>query len=217
VFTVTDTGVGIPEDQQAKVFEEFYQVAGPHQRNRPGTGLGLPYARRLAELLGGTLTLRSRPGHGTSVSLRLPTPVEPAGAPPARLACVVAADDDPGFREAIRPVLEQLAKRVVVVDRGRLVVDTVRRESPDAVLVDLNMPGTDGYGVVATLAADPDLQAIPVIVVTSADLSTVAADRLSHARAVLRKTGLTARRLAELLAADNAAGTNTERDPDGRA
>jgi signal transduction histidine kinase len=204
LFTVTDTGVGIAEDQQAKVFEEFYQVAGPHQRDRAGTGLGLPYARRLAELLGGSLTLHSQPELGTSVSLRLP-----AAAPlPARLPALLSADDDPVFREAFRPVLEQLAERVIEVGQGTLVVESVRRERPDAVLVDLHMPDVDGYTVLAALAADPELRAIPVVVVTSADPSTVAADRLAHARAIASKTGLTARRLAELLA-----GTRTRDEP----
>ncbi|MFJ4811830.1 ATP-binding protein [Streptomyces longwoodensis] len=72
VFRVRDTGVGIPAAELERVFEEFYQVQGPHQRGRAGTGLGLPYARRLAELLGGTLTLDSEAGHGTTVTLRLP-------------------------------------------------------------------------------------------------------------------------------------------------
>ncbi|HEY3868216.1 MAG TPA: sensor histidine kinase [Actinocrinis sp.] len=60
LFTVRDTGVGVPEDQQALIFEEFYQVPGPHQRDRPGTGLGLPYARRLAGLLGGSWPARRK-------------------------------------------------------------------------------------------------------------------------------------------------------------
>ncbi|MFE9681221.1 sensor histidine kinase [Streptomyces sp. NPDC006285] len=72
VFTVTDTGVGIPPEELNRVFEVFYQVRGPHQRGRPGTGLGLPYARMLAELLNGTLTLTSTVGVGTRVEVRLP-------------------------------------------------------------------------------------------------------------------------------------------------
>lgn len=80
VFTVRDTGIGIPADQHVRVFEEFYQVPGPHQRGRPGTGLGLPYARRLTDLLGGVLTLSSVPGRGTTVEVRMP---ELTGSPPA--------------------------------------------------------------------------------------------------------------------------------------
>ncbi|WP_435239201.1 ATP-binding protein [Streptomyces sp. YPW6] len=81
-FTVTDTGVGIPEAELSRVFEEFYQVRGPHQRLHRGTGLGLPYARTLTELLGGTLRLSSTPGAGTRVEVELPfTPAPPTPAP----------------------------------------------------------------------------------------------------------------------------------------
>ncbi|MEU5665968.1 hybrid sensor histidine kinase/response regulator [Streptomyces longwoodensis] len=95
VFRVRDTGVGIPAAELERVFEEFYQVQGPHQRGRAGTGLGLPYARRLAELLGGTLMLDSEAGHGTTVTFRLP----------ARLPWPVPQDattapDDPAHRPA---------------------------------------------------------------------------------------------------------------------
>ncbi|MEV8316518.1 sensor histidine kinase [Streptomyces sp. NPDC059900] len=70
--TITDTGVGIPAAELGRVFEEFYQVRGPHQSGHAGTGLGLPYARTLTELLGGTLKLSSTPGVGTRVEVRVP-------------------------------------------------------------------------------------------------------------------------------------------------
>ncbi|MET7871843.1 sensor histidine kinase [Streptomyces cyaneofuscatus] len=83
-FTVTDTGVGIPESELTRVFEEFYQVRGPLQRAHRGTGLGLPYARALTELLGGTMRLSSTPGVGTRVEVRLPHRPGPGpSAPPA--------------------------------------------------------------------------------------------------------------------------------------
>ncbi|MFI6137139.1 ATP-binding protein [Streptomyces griseus] len=86
-FTVTDTGIGIPEDELPRIFEDFYQVRGPLQRAHRGTGLGLPYARTLTELLGGTLRLSSTPGAGTRVEVELPfTPAALTSAPPPESA-----------------------------------------------------------------------------------------------------------------------------------
>ncbi|WP_371483723.1 ATP-binding protein [Kitasatospora sp. NBC_00315] len=218
VLTVRDTGVGITQDQQDRVFEEFYQVRGPHQRGHSGTGLGLPYARRLTELLGGTLTLTSTPGQGTSVAVRLPpappAPVEEAAERLARVAVLVTVDDDDAFRSSLRPVLAELAERVVEVAEGGLAVGAVRRENPDAVLLDLHMPDVDGYQVLAELAADPRLRDIPVIVVTSATTDALEHERLGHARAVLEKSTLSAPRLAAVFHRE--AGARPAADPPAR-
>ena len=198
VFTVADTGVGIPEHEQQRVFEEFYQVRGPHQRGRAGTGLGLPYARRLTELLGGTLTLRSEPGHGTTVTVDLPAGQPPEPAPPRRTwAVVVSADDDAAFHELIRPVLLRFAGRVVEIHDGDLVVDAMRRERADALFLDLDLPGLDGYHVLAQLADSSDLAAVPVIVISGYPADQLDVARLAHARAVLAKDGLTDRLIIE--------------------
>ncbi|OLB64746.1 MAG: hypothetical protein AUI10_09800 [Actinobacteria bacterium 13_2_20CM_2_72_6] len=78
-FTVSDTGIGIPAAEHERIFEEFYQVPGAGQAGMPGTGLGLPYARRLVTLLGGELTLTSAVGEGSAFTVTLPlTPPEPA-------------------------------------------------------------------------------------------------------------------------------------------
>src|SRR5205814_8514008 len=71
-FTVSDTGIGIPPDEHERIFEEFYQVRGAAQAEVTGTGLGLPYARRLVALLGGELTLTSEVGVGSRFTLTLP-------------------------------------------------------------------------------------------------------------------------------------------------
>lgn len=201
VLTVADTGVGIPQEQQERVFEEFYQVRGAHQRGRSGTGLGLPYARRLTELLGGTLTLTSGPGEGTRVVVRLPVPGPPVEDPPARVAVLVSVDDDEAYRASVRPLLGELAERIVEVSEGGRAVETVRRERPDAVLLDLHMPDLDGYQVLAQLAADAELCAVPVVVITSASTAGLEHDRLVHARAVLEKATLRSHQLAAAFAA----------------
>ncbi|MCX4744620.1 ATP-binding protein [Kitasatospora sp. NBC_01287] len=221
VFTVADTGVGIPVPEQERIFEEFYQVRGPHQRGRAGTGLGLPYARRLAELLGGTLTVGDRPDHGSVFTLRLPVRARAAGpAVPAdpypggtggRLATLLTVDDDAAFRAGIRPILAQLAERVVEVARSSEALATIRRERPDAVLLDLNMPDPDGYTLLAQLAEDPLLREIPTFLLTSAAAALLDTARLGHARAVLDKRGLTAGALAEAFAREGIAPRGSDR------
>nr|WP_239081579.1 hybrid sensor histidine kinase/response regulator [Streptomyces sp. SID9727] len=230
VFTVSDTGIGIAEEEQQQIFEEFYQVRGLHQRGRSGTGLGLPYARRLTELLGGSLELSSEPGSGTVVTVTLPADGRSAAASAASaasassassasdepsaasasdepaapvVAVLVTVDDDDAFRASIRPLLDQLAGRVVEVAEGGQASATVRRERPDAVLLDLHLPDLDGYAVLAELAADPALAAVPVVVLTSTPAGDLDRDRLVHARTVLDKAALN---LPELAAALSGAG-----------
>ncbi|MFB6887979.1 hybrid sensor histidine kinase/response regulator [Kitasatospora sp. NPDC056327] len=205
VLTVTDTGVGIPADQQEHVFEEFYQVKGPHQRGRSGTGLGLPYARRLTELLGGTLRLESEPGRGTVITVCLPLHPAPAGpVAPARLPVLVTVDDDPAFRAVLKPLLHRIADEVVEVADGRDALAAVRQARPDGIVLDLHMDEVDGYEVLARLRADPALRHIPVVVVTSESLDSTDRTRLGHARAVLHKPTLTSGRLAAALSAERA-------------
>ncbi|MEY6565003.1 hybrid sensor histidine kinase/response regulator [Streptomyces sp. PGLac3x] len=202
VFTVTDTGVGIPEDELEQVFEEFYQVRGVHQRHVSGTGLGLPYARKLTELLGGRLTLTSRLGHGTRVVVELPAaPARSAGPLPQEplLRSVVIIDDDPVFLRTLRPTLDRLAETTTEVTHSVEALRTIRTTMPDAVLVDLAMPSPDGYQVLQQIAAVPGLAQVPVVVLTSMGESDIDRSRLGRARAVLGKTHLTAERLAEAL------------------
>ncbi|MFC9283012.1 hybrid sensor histidine kinase/response regulator [Streptomyces collinus] len=218
VFRVRDTGIGIPADELDRVFEEFYQVQGPHQRGRAGTGLGLPYARRLAELLGGTLTLHSETGHGTTVTLDIParlTPApentpEPEDSGPAprpapergtggTAAHVVVIDDDETFLATLPPLLDGHAASVTTLCDSTRAVATVAHEQPDLVLLDLTMPATDGYTVHRMLAADPRTAHIPVVVLTALEAGQVDHARLPGVRAVLDKTRLTAPGLAAVL------------------
>lgn len=105
-LTVSDTGIGIPEEDQPHVFEEFYQVRSPLHSGVKGSGLGLPFARRVAMILGGELRLSSEPGVGTTFALELPvdgppgsTPGRPEGADPAAVAPPVAEPPRPGIRK----------------------------------------------------------------------------------------------------------------------
>jgi signal transduction histidine kinase len=173
---VSDTGTGIPADQLERVFEEFYQVPGVR---RGGTGLGLPYARRLARLLGGELALTSEAGGGTTAVLRLPH-----GIP--SVATIVVADDDAGFRQVLRSMLFGIAGRVIEAGDGAQALALVAAGGVDLVLTDLRMPGMDGNKLLELLPA-----AVPAIVITGLDVATP-----PRAAALLRKPELTRERLA---------------------
>jgi CheY-like chemotaxis protein len=130
-----------------------------------------------------------------------PAAPEPAGpgAAPRRLPVVVSADDDPAFAAAFGAVLNGIAERVVQVADGAQVLDAARREQAAAIFLDLEMPAVDGYEVVRLLKADPELCAVPVVVVTAYQRSQVDRARLAHVRAVLAKDALTVEDLVQAL------------------
>jgi signal transduction histidine kinase len=163
---VTDTGIGIPEDQIERVFEEFHQVRNPLQTRAPGTGLGLSYARRLAEILGGDLTLTSVLGQGTTVTLQLPVrDSDNRGLPD--LGTVLVVDDDESFRDRMGTLLREFTAEVRYATDGRAALDAVAEQRPGLICLDLYMPGMNGREVLGVLRGKPELRDIPVIVVTS--------------------------------------------------
>lgn len=167
LFTVTDTGIGIPEDQLDLVFEEFHQVRNATQARVSGTGLGLPYARRLAEILGGDLVLDSELGRGTTATLRLPVrDTDDHGLPHLETALVV--DDDEEFRNRIGGLLREFTDTVRFATDGRAALDAIVEQKPGFVFLDLHMPGMNGREVLDVVRKKLDLRDIPVVVVTSA-------------------------------------------------
>lgn len=185
-FAVSDTGAGIPAADRERVFEEFYRVPGGAAG---GTGLGLPYALRLARALCGDLLLDSVPGEGTTVTLRLPPYRSLAE---LDLGHVLIADDDAPTRRVLRGLVEDGGGRVTEAAGGREALAAVAAERPDLVLLDLRMPGTDGYDVLAGLPSG-----IPVVLVTSADVSPADDPRLARAGALLGKDRIHPETLAE--------------------
>jgi signal transduction histidine kinase len=173
---VSDTGTGIPAGQLERVFEEFYRVPGV---KRGGTGLGLPYARLLASLLDGELSLTSEVGRGTTAVLSLPH-----GAP--AVGTIVLADDDPGFRQVVKSMLSGLADRVIEAEDGAGALAAVTANSVDLILADLGMPRIDGMTLLDQLPP-----ALPAIIITGRDVPAP-----PRAAALLHKDGLTRERLA---------------------
>jgi signal transduction histidine kinase/ActR/RegA family two-component response regulator len=199
-LAVSDTGVGIAPADQPRVFEEFFQVRGPLQADQNGTGLGLPYARRVTETLGGQMRLESEVGRGSTFTVELPAHWEPllgtsrspgrGDAGEVRIATVLIVDDDDGFRVVLRGMLQGSAGHVIEARGGVEGLHLMRTARPDLAFVDLRMPDMDGAAVLAEMSADPVLQAIPVVIVTSAELTPGVRSTLRPATALLAKSNV---------------------------
>ncbi|UPG85373.1 transporter substrate-binding domain-containing protein [Luteibacter aegosomatis] len=161
-FTVADTGIGIAEDDARRLFTPFSQVDSS-SGHVGGSGLGLAISRRLVDLMGGTIDLRSEPGRGTRVDVDLTLPRSAAGertiatkqkqghAFPERVLQVVVAEDHPINRELVAAQLERLGHRHHVVACGEEALELAASLPADVLLTDLRMPGLDGYGLTRAL------------------------------------------------------------------
>ncbi len=231
-FAVTDTGIGMTEEQLGKVFEDFAQADSSTARRFGGTGLGLSISRRFCRMMGGDINVRSTAGVGSTFTIDLPVHVSETAAEDREQQTVEVAidaaqggdlvlvvDDDPGMLELLGRLLSREGYRVVTATTGEEGLNIVKRLRPQAVVLDVLMPRQDGWSVLSTLKADPDTRPIPVIVLTmlddsemafalgAADFMTKPVDRQQLA-ASLRRCGLVPREGTVLLVDD---------DPESRA
>jgi signal transduction histidine kinase/CheY-like chemotaxis protein len=184
VVTVADTGPGVPAEDRQRIFDSFQQGTR-HTEQVEGTGLGLTLSKRILELHGGRIWVESEPGKGSTFGFALPagsgepalTSVPQAGleaglstepAPGPRPTVVVVEDDRRSF-DLLRVYLEAAGVRVVGARDGEEGLDTVRRLSPAGVILDILLPGIDGWEVLAQLKADSRTAQVPVIVVSMLD------------------------------------------------
>ena len=172
---VVDTGVGIAEDKIASAFERFTQVETHAARGRGGTGLGLSISRRLAELMGGSLSLESRLGVGTTVRLTLPLEAidEPAAPAPAaatayRTGRILLVDDLPMNLEIAGAMLRAQGHEVTTAMSGTDAVDAALAATFDAILLDINLPDLDGYEVAREIRKlEPPGRRTPILALTA--------------------------------------------------
>jgi signal transduction histidine kinase len=170
--SVTDTGVGIPVEDRERIFESFQQ-GGRGPSREEGTGLGLTLSRRIVELLGGRMWLASEVGAGStfgfSVPMRRASGKIQRAVEAQVLASIVVIDDDRPSLDLLTAYLSGTALRVTTARDGQSGLDAVRRDRPSAVLLDIRLPGIDGWAVLQELKSGADTKDIPVIVVSIVD------------------------------------------------
>ncbi|WP_018868835.1 response regulator [Thioalkalivibrio sp. ALgr3] len=180
-FEIRDTGIGITEEQLARLFQPFTQADASTTRKYGGTGLGLSLSRHFARMMGGDIDVSSEPGEGSTFVVRLPLQGEApdagrdasgsaAVAPPSARSCrpghVLVIDDDASVRDLIRRSLATEGYEVTLATGGEEGLRLAREQRPDLITLDVMMPAMDGWAVMTALKNDPDTRDIPVIMLS---------------------------------------------------
>jgi signal transduction histidine kinase/HPt (histidine-containing phosphotransfer) domain-containing protein/ActR/RegA family two-component response regulator len=195
-FTVTDTGVGMDEATLARLFQRFMRADESPSRRQGGTGLGLEISRDLARLMGGDITVTSRVGEGSVFALSLPlaptAPPTPARLAPETVAAarsagaplrVLVAEDHPVNRAYLEAVLDKLGHQAVFKEDGDGAVRAMQQQDFDIVLMDLHMPGMDGFAAARAIRTMPAPRGrVPIIALT--------ADAFQASRDLARQAGM---------------------------
>jgi CheY-like chemotaxis protein/two-component sensor histidine kinase len=176
-FAVSDTGIGMTEEQLGRLFQEFSQADASTTRQFGGSGLGLVISRRLCRLMGGDITALSTPGEGSTFTVRLPAEAAPPfpvaeTTPAASQRCrgtVLVIDDDPTARELMATYLTDEGFAVETAASGVDGLKRARELRPEAIILDVMMPDIDGWTVLAALKRERELADIPVVIVTIVD------------------------------------------------
>jgi signal transduction histidine kinase/DNA-binding response OmpR family regulator len=176
-FAISDTGIGMTEEQLSRLFQAFSQADTSTTKKYGGTGLGLAITRNFCQLLGGEISVSSQPGEGSTFTIVLPDRSDTS--PQAKLAdvphpsdelddapTVLVVDDDPAARDLLTANLKSAGYRLVQATNGEEALSLARTIRPDAITLDVIMPKADGWAVLSALKADADLRDIPVIIVT---------------------------------------------------
>jgi CheY-like chemotaxis protein/two-component sensor histidine kinase len=189
IISVQDTGIGIPKEDEKSIFDPFQQQKGQSPGKYGGTGLGLSITRRLVEMMGGEISVKSKVGKGSTFQVKLrdvkvvSTPVNdnekinktgehPAGGPGKETleferACILIADGSGPDRTLIKGFLNVPAFTFIEAKNGNEAVVLARQYRPDLIVMDLRMPVMDGYEATAVLKADKTLRSIPVIILSA--------------------------------------------------
>jgi PAS domain S-box-containing protein len=178
---VRDTGIGMTPDQQQKLFQAFSQADASTTRRYGGTGLGLVITKYFCQMLGGDIMVESQVGRGSTFTIRLPAGVVTKAAPvpgagsspdapvPAGVPRVLVIDDDPAVHDLMQRFLGKEGLHMLAASGGEEGLRLAKTMHPAAIILDVLMPGMDGWAVLTALKADPELADIPVIMQTIVD------------------------------------------------
>ena len=198
-ISVVDTGIGIPEDQQSRIFESFQQQDGQRARRYEGTGLGLTITKRLTEMMGGWIELDSAVGQGTTFRVIIPAlervpdhdfeadgdygeetiHFEPAS--------VLIVDDVAANRELVRGFLADTDLEIHEADGGEAAIAAVAGTRYDLILMDIRMPDKNGFEVTEILKADPAFGDVPVVAFTASVMKEMEAQIIELFDGFLKK------------------------------
>ena len=183
IMRVSDEGIGMTSVQQTNLFQVFTQADASTTRKYDGSGLGLAISKHFAQMLGGSIHVESKLGKGSHFTVRLPAHISfeklekstiPRGSEtlirspelPTDSGVLLVIDDDKSVREFLEVYLSKIGYQVVGAENGIDGLKLAKKLRPDAITLDVMMPGMDGWEVLSKLKADPDLAHIPVIMLS---------------------------------------------------
>ena len=188
-IAVTDTGIGIDDEKQALLFQKFVQADSSTTRKFGGTGLGLAISKRLVELMGGSIGVRSRLGEGSRFWFELPLPVaetsladastqatptvdssarpEPTEDNDVRLTSVLLVEDTPVNQKLATRLLQKMGCRIDIANNGKEAVEKADQGGYDVIFMDCHMPEMDGFEATAAIRRITERSQIPIIALTA--------------------------------------------------
>ena len=182
ILKVSDTGIGLTEEQKMKLFKEFSQADSATTRKYGGTGLGLAISKRFCEMMNGTIDVESTPNKGTTFTLVIPQRIEyPSGKVADKTdtqrdgkrisanTAVLVIDDDPSVRDLLQRYLSKERYVVECVSSGDEGLARAKELIPMAIILDVMMPHKDGWAVLQEIKSDPLLKSVPVVMYTMVD------------------------------------------------
>ncbi len=165
-FFVKDTGIGIAKQEQASIFDKFYQVGSTTKGVREGTGLGLAITKQLVEMHGGVIRVESEAGKGSTFSFTVPIerPEKEDGNP-----LILIVEDEPSAQELLVTYLEPRGFQTAVASTIQKAIEIARKSKPSAVTLDLGLPGYSGWRALEELHDRAEFRGVPIIVVSVRD------------------------------------------------